>query len=90
MKKNSFYGLSHGPFAESLKRAQGFGNNLVYSSMISDAITKMGRARIELNDALERDDERLIELKKLEIEAWKSSLNLTCLLLDDNDQDSLA
>tara|TARA_B100000287_G_C19946996_1_gene508937 strand:+ start:110 stop:385 length:276 start_codon:yes stop_codon:yes gene_type:complete len=89
MKEKKPHSLNHGPFAESLARAHGFGSNLLIMSMISDAILKMDQATEELKSATESGDPLVIEQKKLEVEAWKSSLKLTCLLLESEDHEEI-
>ena len=89
MNRDGLHFLKHGPFAQSMERAHEFGSNLLVLGMVSDAIIKMNQASAELDDAIKDGDTMVIEQKKLEVEAWKSSLKLTCFLLETEELEAL-
>ena len=63
-----------------------FCHNLFLSHAINICIGQMKKVEEEYEDALLRDDIELIEQKKLEIQTYQASLQLTAYMLNEVDE----
>jgi hypothetical protein len=82
------FSINCGPFAKTRKDAANFCHNLFLSHAIDKCIEQMKKVEEEYEDALLRDDTELIEQKKLEIQTYQASLQLTAYMLNEVDEAS--
>jgi hypothetical protein len=82
----SNFSINCGPFAKTRKDADNFCHNLFLSHAIDKCIEQMKKVEEEYKDALLRGDVELIEQKKLEIQTYRASLQLTAYMLNEVDE----
>jgi len=75
-----------GPFAETRKNIDDFCHNLFLSHAMSECALQMARAEQEYKEAALKEDEDLMEQKKLEMQTYQSSLTLTAYMFDEVDE----
>ena len=74
-----------GPFAEHRLAAYAFGQNLYIAHAVDEYSNKIAQIQSEYEDALLKDDQELQERKMLEMQSYQASLQLTALILDEED-----
>ena len=82
----SNFSINCGPFAKARRDVDNFCHNLFLSHAIDKCIEQMKKAEQEYEDALLRGDIELIEQKKLEMQTYRASLQLTAYMLDEVDE----
>jgi len=80
------FAIDCGPFAKTRKDADSFCHNLFLSHAMSICVEQMLKTEQEYVDAVLRDDENLMEQKKLEMQVYQSSLTLTAYMFDEVDE----
>lgn len=73
-------------FAETEKAMTDFCHNLFLSNAVNQCADQLVKAEKAYNEALLRNDEDLIEQKKLEMQAYQSSLTLTACMFSEVDE----
>ena len=73
-------------FAETERAMTNFCHNLFLSNAVNQCADQLVKAEEAYNDALLRDDEEMIEQKKLEMQAYQSSLTLTAYMFSEVDE----
>ena len=79
------YNINCGIFAKTRKDVDEFCHNLVFSYAMEQCIEQMIKAEKDYDDAVMRDDKEVMNIKKFEIQTYKSSLQLTAYMFDDTD-----
>ena len=74
-----------GPFAKTKKDVDAFCHNLVLSYAISSCVDQLIKVQKEYEDAVLIGDQGLIEQKRLEMQVYQSSIQLTACVLDENE-----
>lgn len=74
-----------GPFAETRTAVDKFCNNLYIAHAIDEYSRKMIQAQVDYERALLCDDKELQEQKLLEIKSYQASLQLTAIILEDQE-----
>ena len=77
---------SCGIFAKAHEDADAFCHNLILSYTMAECVEKMETIQKEYNAALLKDDQDLIEQKKIELQTYQSSLTFTAFVLGEVDQ----
>jgi hypothetical protein len=80
------FSINCGPFAKVKEDCDNFCHNLYLSYAMTECATKMAKVEEEYNQAALVDDEEMMEKKKLELQAYKSSLLLTAHMLAEIDE----
>ena len=80
------FAIDCGPFAKARKDTDSFCHNLFLSHAMSTCVEQMLKTEQEYVDAVLRDDENLMEQKKLEMQVYQSSLTLTACMFDEVDE----
>ena len=80
------FSINCGPFAKTRKDVDVFCHNLYLSHAIDECIKRMQKIEKEYDDAVLKDDVELIEQKKLEMQTFQASLQLTAYMLDELDE----
>jgi len=75
-----------GPFAASRKNATNFCHNLYLGYAMNECAHHMKKAEQEYEQAILKCDDDLAEKKRLEVQAFKSSLVLTAHMFDEVDE----
>ena len=75
-----------GPFAQTREDLNNFCHNLYLSYAMSECALQLKKIEQEYNEALLKDDEELIQEKKLQLQAHQSSLTLTAYMFDEVDE----
>ena len=83
---NSPFTMRFGPFARAREDTDAFCHNLFLSYAMSQCVEKMIQLEHEYKDALLRDDEEVIEQKRLALQTYQSSLQFTACMLDEVDK----
>jgi len=78
--------IDFGPFAQAKKNAVGFCHNLFLSNATNECAQQLVKVEQEYQEAVLRDDEELMELKKLEMQIHQSSLHLTAYIFNEADE----
>lgn len=78
--------VDFGPFAQTRKNIDEFCHNLFLSSAMNECAIQLIKTEQEYKEAALRDDEALMEQKKLEMQAYQSSLRLTAYMFDEVDE----
>ena len=71
-----------GPFAATRKNIDNFCHNLFLANAINQCTEQLQRAEKEYSEAIAHHDEELMEQKKIEIQVFQSSLQLTACMFD--------
>jgi hypothetical protein len=79
------YNVNCGIFAKTRKDVDEFCHNLVFSYAMEQCIEQMIKVEKEYDEAALRDDKELMNIKKIEMQTFKSSLQLTAYMFDDTD-----
>ena len=74
-----------GPFATTKKNMDEFCNNLFLTRVINDCVKKLIEAQQEYDNAVFNDNAYLMEQKRLEIDTYEASLQLTAYMFDEVD-----
>lgn len=74
-----------GPFAEARTKTENFCQNLFLSHAMDQCVIEMARAQKEYKDAELRGDQDLMEQKRLQVQAYQSSLQLTAHMFESMD-----
>jgi hypothetical protein len=72
-----------GPFARVRRDADQFCHNLFLSYTMNECAVRLEKIEKEYDEAVLREDNETAEQKKLEIQAYKSSMSLTALMFDE-------
>jgi len=80
---SKYFTIKNSLFAETEKAMTDFCYNLFLSDAVNQCADQLVKAEEAYNDALLRDDEDLIEQKKLEMQAYQSSLALTAYMFNE-------
>ena len=80
------FSINCGPFAETRKNVDAFCQNLILSQAINGCIEQMKKVEQEYDEAVLNNNVELIEQKKLEIQTYKASLQLTAYMLEEMDE----
>ena len=72
--------VSLGPFAKTRKNVDGFCHNLILSNAMNECAHQLIKIEKEYHDEL------LMQQKKLEMQAYQSSLHLTAYMYDEVDE----
>lgn len=83
---DKYFTVKNSLFAETEEAMINFCHNLFLSTAVSQCADQLIKAEEEYNDALLKEDEDLIEQKKLEIQIYQSSLTLTAYMFDEVDE----
>ncbi len=83
---DKYFTVKNRPFAETEKAMTNFCHNLFLSNAVNQCADQLAKAEEAYNKALLIDDEKLIKQKKLEIQAYQSSLTLTAYMFDEIDE----
>ena len=75
-----------GIFAETRRNVDDFCNNLYLSYITNQCAIEMAKLQEEYNDALLRNDQEMVDQKKLQLQAYQSSLMITAFMLDEVDE----
>jgi hypothetical protein len=75
-----------GPFAQTREDVNNFCHNLYLSYAMSECALQLKKVEEEYNEALLMDDEELIQEKKLQLQAYQSSLTLTAYMFEEVDE----
>ena len=78
-------GFTIGPFAEHRLAAYTFCQNLYIAHAIDEYSNKIIQIQLEYDDAKLKDDEELQAQKMLELQSYQASLQLTALILDEEE-----
>jgi hypothetical protein len=78
--------VSLGPFAKTRKNVDGFCHNLILSNAMNECAHQLIKIEKEYHEAVLKDDELLMQQKKLEMQAYQSSLHLTAYMYDEVDE----
>tara|TARA_Y100001973_G_C5136802_1_gene300766 strand:+ start:763 stop:1029 length:267 start_codon:yes stop_codon:yes gene_type:complete len=79
------YAIEFGPFASSRENADDFCHGLYLAYVMDECARNIEKLQKEYDDAIERDDQELIEQKKLQLQTYQSSLMLTAYMLDESE-----
>lgn len=82
-------GFQLGPFAATRRDVDEFCHNLILSYAMNQCIEQLMILEKQYEEALLRDDIEEIEQKKLELQVYQSSLNLTAYVLERETSPSL-
>tara|TARA_R100001163_G_scaffold48901_1_gene36749 strand:+ start:485 stop:751 length:267 start_codon:yes stop_codon:yes gene_type:complete len=82
----SLFSASCGPFEQARKNVDGFCHNLFLSYTIYDCVEKLYEIEKEYQTALLNENHKLAEQKKLQIQAFDGSLQLTAHIFDEVDE----
>lgn len=74
-----------GPFAETRASLSNFCHNLFLSHAMDRCVSEMAAAQQEYKEAELRGDEKLMEEKQLQVQAYQSSLQLTAYMFETMD-----
>jgi len=74
-----------GPMAKARMDADDFCHNLYLTYAMHQCAINLEKIQKEYEDALLRDDPELIEQKKLELQAYQSSMLLTAYMFEETD-----
>jgi len=74
-----------GPFAETRANVANFCHNLFLSHAMDRCVAEMATAQQEYKDAELRGDEKLMEEKQLQVQAYQSYLQLTAYMFETMD-----
>lgn len=80
------YKIDCGPFAKTRKDVDNFCHNLYLSYAMRECAIQMKKVEEEYNEALLKDDKELIQEKKIQLQAYQSSLTLTAYMFDEVDE----
>lgn len=83
---NRRFTIDCGPFAQTREDLNNFCHNLYLSYAMSECALQLKKVEQEYKEALLRDDEELIQEKKLQLQAYQSSLTLTAYMFDEVDE----
>jgi hypothetical protein len=75
-----------GPFHAASERSQNFCHNLYISSAIYECAIKLEKMQEEYDEAILSDDSKRIEIAKMQLQAYQSSLVLTAHIFDEIDE----
>ena len=75
-----------GVFAIARKNVDDFCQNLYLSYVTNECASQLAKLEEEYNEALLRDDQAEIDQKRLQLQAYQSSLMLTAYMLDEVDE----
>jgi hypothetical protein len=81
-----FQEIEIGPFAKTRKDMDNFCHNLYLTYAMNECALQLAKLEKEYLAAVLRDDLEVIEQKKLELQAYQSSLTLTAYMLDEVDE----
>ena len=74
-----------GPFAQVKKDVDAFCHNLIMAHAINSCIDLLIKVQKEYNDAELCGDQELMEQKRLEMQVYQSSIQLTACVLDETE-----
>ena len=80
------FAIDCGPFAKVRQDTNSFCHNLFLSHAMTRCVEQMLKVEEEYAAAALRDDGDAMEQKKLEIQAYQSSLTLTAFMFDEVDE----
>ena len=83
---DKYFTIKDSLFDKTEKAMVNFCHNLFLSNAVNQCADQLVKAEEEYNRALLKDDEKLIEQKKLEMQAYQSSLTLTAYMLNEVDE----
>ena len=75
-----------GPFAQTRENVDNFCHNLYLSYAMAECALQLKKVEEEYNEALLKDDKELIQEKKIQLQAYQSSLTLTAHMFDEVDE----
>tara|TARA_R100000664_G_C2634656_1_gene62552 strand:- start:175 stop:435 length:261 start_codon:yes stop_codon:yes gene_type:complete len=78
--------ITIGPFAETRQAMDDFCQNLYLTYAMNECAMQLNKIQEEYNEALLCDDEVLAEQKRLQLQAYQSSLTLTAYMFDEVDE----
>ena len=81
-----FQEVTVGPFARARKDMDSFCHNLYLTYAMNECAIQMTRLEEEYLEAVLRDDTETMEQKKLQLQAYQSSLTLTAYMFDEVDE----
>ena len=83
---SKYFTIKNSLFAETEQAMTDFCHNLFLSNAVNQCADQLVKAEEAYNEALLRNDEVLIEQKKLEMQAYQSSLTLTAYMFNEVDE----
>ena len=83
---SDLYRVKDSPFDVCQKAMTNFCHNLFLSRAVAQCIHELTLAEAEYQEALTKEDARLVDKKKAEVRAYESSLVLTAYMLDAEDE----
>ena len=75
-----------GPFAIAREQANNFCHNLFLSNAMNQCVLQMAKIEKEYHLAVLKADDELAKRKRLELQAFQSSLTLTAHMFDEIDE----
>ena len=81
-----FQTVTVGPFAQARRDMDAFCHNLYLTYAMNECAMQMAKVEEEYLEAVLRDDTEVIEQKKLQLQAYQSSLTLTAYMFDEMDE----
>jgi len=81
-----YYTIKGSLFEETRQNTTNFCHNLFLSNAMKECAVQLLKVEKEYEAALLRDDLEMIEQKKLEMQAYQSSLTLTAYMFDEVDE----